>query len=265
MNLSRSTKSAAIARNFWNLILGDARVSPPSKQCIKGLDPAIDTLEQPVNAAKSLAKSLESRPLRHPLEESVFMQMGDYWIISFQGQSALVKATRGLDYLAYLLRHPGQEIHVSELRSTAIHVTTLALRGSSRAVDCNAVAGRPRCGLPILDLQAKVEYKRRIDELRKDMEEAERFNDSYRAARSRNEIDAIAERLAAAVGLGGRGRAASSDAERARSAVTKRIKEASTRIAKVLPPLGRHLAARIRTAYFCSYNLHPDRRVAWTF
>ncbi len=78
-------------------------------------------------------------------------------------------------------------------------------------------------------------------------------------------MDAIAEQLAAAVGLGGRDRRASSDAERARSAVTKRIKESITRIAEVIPPLGHHLAARIKTGYFCSYNPHPDRPVAWEF
>ena len=78
-------------------------------------------------------------------------------------------------------------------------------------------------------------------------------------------MDAIAEQLAAAVGLGGRDRRSSSDAERARSAVTKRIKEAINRIGKVMPALGRHLAARIKTGYFCSYNPHPDRPVAWKF
>ena len=67
------------------------------------------------------------------------------------------------------------------------------------------------------------------------MEEAERFNDPDRAARARSEMDTIAEHLAAAVGLGGRDRRATSEAERARSAVTKRIKEAINRIAEAIP------------------------------
>ena len=29
--------------------------------------------------------------------------------------------------------------------------------------------------------------------------------------------------------------------------------------------LGYHLAARIKTGYFCSYNPHPDRPVTWRF
>ncbi len=198
----------------------------------------------------SLEESLASRPILRPLEESVFMRQGDYWTIRYQGQTAILKATRGLDCLCYLLRHPARDVHVSELLARPIDLPLPAFFQD---------------GGPILDSQAKAEYKRRINELRNDLEEAERFNDSYRATNVRSDMDAIAEQLAAAVGLGGRDRRSSSDAERARSAVTKRIKEAINRIGKVIPALGRHLAARIKTGYFCSYNPHPDRPVTWKF
>jgi hypothetical protein len=56
-----------------------------------------------------------------------------------------------------------------------------------------------------------------------------------------------------------------SQAERARCAVTKRIKQAIEKIADAIPTLGHHLTARIKTGYFCSYNPHPDRPVAWKF
>jgi hypothetical protein len=101
--------------------------------------------------------------------------------------------------------------------------------------------------------------------LRDDMAEAERFGDSERAAKARREIDSICEQLASAVGLGGRDRCASSTAERARSAVTKRIKESINKIGESIPALGRHLEVRIKTGYFCSYNPDPDRRIAWKF
>ena len=202
------------------------------------------------SARASLAISLLQGGVLRPVDESVFIRLGDYWTIRYQGQAAILKATRGLDCLCYLLRHQARDVHVSELLATPIGLPVPAFFQD---------AG------PILDSHAKAEYKRRIEELRNDLEEAERFNDSYRAARVRSEMDAIGEQLAAAVGLGGRDRRSSSQAERARSAVTKRIKEAITRIAEVIPPLGRHLAARIKTGYFCSYNPHPDHPVAWKF
>jgi len=228
------------------------------------LDESINCPLELVDAAlRCEENSLASRPVPHALEESVFMRMGDYWVIRYQGQAAILKATRGVDYLAYLLRYPGREVYVTELCDTGINGATLGLHGSSRTDSSVTVTAGRQYALPILDSQAKLEYKRRINELRKDVEEAERFNDSYRASTSRTEIDAITERLAAAVGLGGRDRRTSSYSERARSARTKRIKEIINRIAKIIPSLGLHLAARIKTGYFCSYNPHPDRPIAW--
>jgi non-specific serine/threonine protein kinase len=212
-----------------------------------------------------LEELLAIRPALRPVEESVFIRTGDYWTIRYQGQAAILKATRGLYCLGYLLRHPRRELHVSELLASLIEVPVPALFGSVREVGGDAVSGGLPDAGPILDSQAKAEYKRRIDELRKDMEEAERFGDSDRGERARSEMDAIAEQLATAVGLGGRDRRASSDAERARSSVTRRIKEDINRIGEVIPLLGHHLAARIKTGYFCSYNPHPDRPVAWKF
>jgi hypothetical protein len=116
-----------------------------------------------------------------------------------------------------------------------------------------------------LDAQAKAEYKCRVNDLRQDLNQAERFNDSQRKTEVQNELQAITDQLAFAVGLGGRDRKTSSDAERARSAVSKCIKQAVQKIGEAIPSLGYHLAARIKTGYFCSYNPHPNRPVAWKF
>jgi hypothetical protein len=51
--------------------------------------------------------------------------------------------------------------------------------------------------------------------------------------------------------------------ERARSAVTKRIRDALQKIEKNHPVLGRHLSARVKTGYECSYTPDPDRPVVW--
>jgi non-specific serine/threonine protein kinase len=117
----------------------------------------------------------------------------------------------------------------------------------------------------MLDAQAKAEYQRRLNDLHQELNEAERFKDPQRKAEAQNEVQAIADYLASAVGLGGRDRKTSSDAERARSAVTKCVKNAIQKIAAAIPSLGYHLAARIKTGYFCSYNPHPDRNVTWKF
>jgi non-specific serine/threonine protein kinase len=254
-----------IARNLWSSILRGITVNRASK-AINGSDEHIDTPREIVGTLReSLEESPASRPVLRPLDESVFIRQADYWAIRYQGQTAILKATRGLDCLGYLLRHPGQDVHVSELLGTPILRRVPGLLGGLREVGGDGITAGLQGGEPILDSQAKAEYKQRINELRNDLEEAERFNDSYRASRTRSEMNAIAEQLAVAVGLGGRDRRFSSKAERARSTVTKRIKQAINRITEAAPPLGRHLTARIKTGYFCSYNPHPDRPVAWKF
>ena len=59
-----------------------------------------------------------------------------------------------------------------------------------------------------LDPQAKAEYRRRVEDLRADIAEAESWNDPERAARSRDELEFLTQSSAApsgsAVGTGRR-------------------------------------------------------------
>ena len=200
-------------------------------------------------------------PSLPPHEESLFLRQNDYWTIRYHGHTALLKSTRGLHYLAVLLRNPGREFHVRELLVRPMDVSTPAAAVAAHG----RVTGGLYDGVPVLDAQAKAKYKCRVNDLRQDLNQAERFNDPQRKTEVQNELQAIADHLAFAVGLGGRDRKTSSDAERARSAVTKCIKKAVRKIDEAIPSLGYHLAARIKTGYFCSYNPHPDRPVAWKF
>jgi hypothetical protein len=194
-------------------------------------------------------------------EDSLFLHQNDYWIIRYHGRSALLKSTRGLQCLAVLLRDPGREFHVGELLARPMKASTPVLGVAANG----RVTVRLDAGITVLDAQAKAEYKCRLHELRQDLHDAERFNDPVRRAEVQNEIHVLTNRLASAVGLGGRDRKTCSDAERARSAVTKSIKKAIKRIGAAIPSLGYHLAARIKTGYFCSYNPHPERRINWKF
>ena len=67
--------------------------------------------------------------------------------------------------------------------------------------------------------------------------------------------------LAAALGLDGRPRRAGDPAERARKAVTARIRLTIGRIDREHPDLGRHLANSVRTGTTCSYR--PETPILW--
>jgi len=213
------------------------------------------------------AKALPHSQTLCPGAESVFFKQGDYWTIQYQGQIAHLKGTRGLHCLVSLLEHPGREFHVSELNAAFLGVP-IAAASSLVTSGFQEGGGSVRSAVfqdagPILDSRAKAEYRRRLAEVREELEEAQRFNDPERCASAQKELDSIANQLAAAVGLGGRNRRAASRAERGRSAVTKRIKDSINKITEIMPDLGRHLATSVKTGYFCSYNPDPDRPVKW--
>ncbi|HYK17060.1 MAG TPA: hypothetical protein VEV37_03510, partial [Bryobacteraceae bacterium] len=48
---------------------------------------------------------------------SVLRHEGDYWTVSYEGQTWRLKDAKGLHYIAYLLGHPGEEIRVLDLVS----------------------------------------------------------------------------------------------------------------------------------------------------
>jgi hypothetical protein len=210
-----------------------------------------------------LAISVSRRSTLSRYEESLFTRQGDYWVIRYQGNIAFLKSTRGHCCLALLLRHPGREFHVSELLDQQSAHAPIC-KADGREIALSRVRSLFDAGA-VLDAQAKAEYKCRLDDLRRDLAEAERSNDLARAERARFEINAIAEQIASLVGFGGRDRKFGSEAERARCAVTKRIKNSIKKIGEAIPSLRSHLSSHIKTGYFCSYNPNPERPVAWEF
>jgi tetratricopeptide (TPR) repeat protein len=175
---------------------------------------------------------------------------GDYWTLTHSGKVIRLKDSKGLQYLARMLRHPGQEFLALDLAS-----------GDHGSRGDKGAPGIRDHALPILDSKAKSAYKLRLTELRDELEEAEGANDLGRSERARTEIDLISRELAAAVGLGGNDRITKSVGERARSTVTKGIKSAIAKIRDAHPNAGRYLARTVRTGYFCAYEPDPDDSV----
>src|SRR5262249_51271139 len=138
---------------------------------------------------------------------------GDYWTLAHQGRVSRLKDMHGFHYLVHLLRHPGQEFHVLELMRQR--------PGASNPEPDIERAIRSERGHPLLDDTAKAEYRQRLTDLREQLAEAERFNDTGLADRAREEIEILRREVAAGVGIGGRTRISARAAERARSAVTQ--------------------------------------------
>src|SRR5690606_23777224 len=96
-----------------------------------------------------------------------------------------------------------------------------------------------------------------------DIEEARRNNDLARLQLAESERGFLVAELKHAVGLAGRLRSVGSDAERARTAVTRSIRYALDRIEQHHPVLAAHLRRAIDTGTYCSYTPDPLAPVVW--
>jgi tetratricopeptide (TPR) repeat protein len=209
-----------------------------------------------------------------PAQRGVFRKEGEYWALGYGGKAFRLKETKGLGYLAHLLRHPAVEFHVLDLVGGIASrqegdKTTQSIQGLPQRAEDLEKAGIHVTTLgdagEMLDEQAKAAYRRRLSELREELDEAKEFGNVERAEQAEQEIDALSKELARAVGLGGRSRRAASASERARQTVAKTIKATVERVAQSDAALADILSRCIRTGNFCSYQPDPDFPIAWEF
>jgi hypothetical protein len=172
---------------------------------------------------------------RHPRGRAGLHREGRVWTVRAAGREAVVPHCVGLHYLAQLVANPGVEIDAIALASG--HAITTG--GSA---------------IPVLDARAVAEYRRRIEELHAEVDDAEACADIERAARARIELDEFIDRLARSMGLNGEARSFADDAERARVAVHKAIKRALRLIADADALLAGELDRRVVTGMRCRYT-----------
>jgi len=179
--------------------------------------------------------------------EGAFLRDGRDWALAWGGTTARMPDAKGLHDIAALLRAPGRPVHAADL---------LAASGE-RDGRAAAQLGADE----VLDRRALRELRARLADLDEEAAEAERWHDAGRAARAGQERDALLAELRAAVGLGGRPRRLGDPSERARKAVTARIRHVLGRIDAVHPALAGHLRASLQTGTFCTYA--PASPVRW--
>ena len=111
---------------------------------------------------------------------------------------------------------------------------------------------------PLLDGRARSEYRRRVEQLRSEIDDAFAADQPERAEAAQAELDVLVRQLAQAFGLGGRDRRAASAAERARLDVTHALRAATARLEEALPETARALDRRLRTGLYCAYEPAAD-------
>ena len=218
------------------------------------------------------AASANSWPSTLSPDQAIFRREGEYWTLGYAGAIFRLKDRQGLAYLAQLLRAPGRDFHALDLARGC--ATGSEAGGDAGATILPNSEDRENAGMHVgnlgdagewLDDQAKATYRRRLAELREELEAAKSLGRIEQAEEAEQEIEALVAELARATGLGGRDRRAASAAERARQSVTRSIKSAVSHIAAHQPALGQLLARCIKTGTYCCYTPDPHLTIAWDF
>lgn len=169
-----------------------------------------------------------------------FKKNDKLWEMGFEGKDQIFPDVKGYHDLLKLLSMQGQEFHCMELMGNAVIIEDSEV---------------------IIDDKAKKEYQQRVIELQQDIEEANEMNDHIRSGHLQEEYDHLVDHLSKSLGLGGKQRKVNDQVDKARSAVTWRIRSAIKKIKESHESLGNHLSKSIKTGTFCSYN--PERKMDW--
>ncbi len=178
-------------------------------------------------------------------ENAIFSKVGKVWTVSWRDEYGNLPHMKGLADISVLLQHRGQG--VSALRLAGGIVTG----GGSQE---------------LIDLEALDAYRARLDDLSAEIDQAESGADIGRAEHLQTERDRLLAEIRLATGLGGRLRSNPNDpAERARKAVSARIRDAIRRVETVAPLLAAHLDRSIQTGLQCWYIPVGDEvSISWT-
>ncbi|WJK42566.1 AAA family ATPase [Solwaraspora sp. WMMA2056] len=180
-------------------------------------------------------------------EPGVFRFDGQVWELGYEGRTVHVPDAKGLRDLYHLVSRPGQEVPAARL---------LRPEGGEEVV-----AARTMGGDAVLDDEAVARYRDRLTLLDAEIERATDRGEDERAAAYDAERAALLSELRTAVGLGGRSRRLGDEAERARKAVTGRIRSTLRKLHQLHPALAVHLDATVTTGLTCAYR--PPVRTMW--
>jgi hypothetical protein len=179
-------------------------------------------------------------------ERASLVRDGKVWTAAWRGESGSLPHIKGLADIAVLVERRGKQ------------VPALQLAGGV------PVAAGSRHEL--IDIEALGAYRARLDDLDAEIDHATGDADTGRIERLQEERSELLAEIGRATGLGGRLRThANEPAERARKAVSARIRDAIRRLEEVAPQLARHLDRSIRTGLLCSYDpAGAEESITWS-
>lgn len=195
------------------------------------------------------ATSSETRrpPSTDGARRGEFRREGGAWLVGLDRGPVPIADAKGIRDLHTLLSSPGVDVPSVRLLNP----------GGDPEADAAVRAG----GDPVLDDTAREQYRARLTRLEEDLDAAGLDGDTGRRDTLLVEREALIRELRAATGLSGRPRRLGDNAEKARKAVSGRIRDSLRKLDDVAPELTAHLRESVSTGTSCRYD--PRTPVTW--
>jgi tetratricopeptide (TPR) repeat protein len=197
-------------------------------------------------ASRELLERARAEASASAEREGALARVNKVWRMHWGHDEIHVPDSKGLRDLAALLAAPGAEVAATDLY--ARDSPGLAPPATSRGED-------------VIDAAGKAAYRRRLAQLAADLDEADAHHDPARSEALAVERDALLDELRRNFDLRGRPRRLGDVSERARKAVSGRLRAAIGVIESAHGELGAHLRASVRTGTYCSYQ--PAEPTRW--
>jgi hypothetical protein len=246
--------------NFFDRVESDCVKLEDLKEYIKDL-------EQVLKIKISLPQRLFPEGIKEEgISENIFHKEGDYWNISYEGKKLPpLRSKKGFHYISLLLQYPNEEFKAMGLVQTINKPSPDLNRTYNRITEeeiekqsLNLVPDLGNAGKR-LDFKAKTDYKKRLAEIEREIEQGE--GNPTLLKKLESEKEAIIKELKHAYSRTGQPKMDADVKEKARKAVAAVIKTSIKKINKEHPSLGKHLSDYIKTGNFCSYN--PPSDISW--
>jgi hypothetical protein len=177
---------------------------------------------------------------------------GRIWKVCFNGQTCLIPAVLGLEYLNLLVSKPNHLFTPLELVALVNHHVPEA----AQAREVESLHADGSSGDSVMDENYVTDIRARLAEL------AARKNSGVISQAEEEERAKLQEHLRTATGLGGKTRKFTDSQQRARSSVTQAINRAVDQIGEYIPELKAHFRSRLDTGNSIIYR--SDERTDWS-
>ncbi|MCP4254564.1 MAG: hypothetical protein GY775_14400 [Candidatus Scalindua sp.] len=173
---------------------------------------------------------------------------GEFWDIVYDEKSMHPKNSKGFEYIHYLLDNPDEDIHVLQMAGVDENLSKVLSKNTGTLLD-------NRTTEQLKDLYGNLEEELADKRIPKSDE---------RIAEIKEEMEKLTKLLTAGLDKHGQLRKFPDEADRARKAVSKAIKESLEKIKDKTngnPALWKHFYNNISTGTYCSYK--PENSKNW--